>query len=163
MQERNYLFCDELKKLSVDALYSGSIEALEILRYNVNCLVQTESPIALSLFNKRIRETLGMKKISQNAFSILEKIIKEFDFVIEYNEFDPIIWSEIGPHKMKFFRKNSERTLYQIEKSELLILIEELDDGKKDKNTLYHDVLRFLGYEVLTQKAADYLDYVLAR
>ena len=63
MEQRNYLTCDELKMSSLEALYKGSAEALKTLEYNINCLVQTEAPIALSLFNKKIRETLGVKKI----------------------------------------------------------------------------------------------------
>lgn len=53
MEQRNYLTCDELKMSSLEALYKGSAEALKTLEYNINCLVQTEAPIALSLFNKK--------------------------------------------------------------------------------------------------------------
>lgn len=162
MDKRNYLACDELKMSSLAALYANNKEALDTLEYNINCLVQTEAPIALSLFNKKIRETLGVKKISQNAFEIIEACLNKLGFTIEKNDFDPIIWSEFGPYEMKFFRENSGRTIYQIEKSELRILINELKKKTDDKNQLYHEVLKYLGYEVLTQKALDYLNYVMA-
>lgn len=162
MDKRNYLACDELKMSSLAALYANNKEALDTLEYNINCLVQTEAPIALSLFNKKIRETLGVKKISQNAFEIIEACLNKLGFTIEKNDFDPIIWPEFGPYEMKFFRENSGRTLYQIEKSELRILINELKKKTDDKNQLYHEVLKYLGYEVLTQKALDYLNYVIA-
>ena len=160
MEKRNYLVCNELKMSSLEDLYSGSEEALNILEYNINCLVQTEAPIALSLFNKKIRETLGVKKISQNAFKIIEAVINKLDFVIEYNEFDPIIWPEVGSYQMRYFRENSGRTIYQIEKSELKLLIDSLYTENMDKKVLYHQVLNYLGYEVLTKKAEEYLNYV---
>lgn len=161
MEKRNYLTCDELKMPSLEALYKGSAEALKTLEYNINCLVQTEAPIALSLFNKKIRETLGVKKISQNAFKIIVEMIEKLGFVIENNDFDPIIWPEVGPYEMKYFRENSKRTIYQIEKSELKLLINDLKEKSTDKNELYHNVLKYLGFEVLTKKASEYLDYVV--
>lgn len=68
MEKRNYLTCDELKMSSLEALYKGNAEALKTLEYNINCLVQTKAPIALSLFNKKIRETLGVKKNQSKCF-----------------------------------------------------------------------------------------------
>lgn len=62
MEKRNYLTCDELKMSSLEALYKGSAEALKTLEYNINCLVQTEAPIALSLFNKKNKRNIRCKK-----------------------------------------------------------------------------------------------------
>lgn len=160
MNTKEYLICNELKSISLKSLYDGNKDSRNTLKYNIECLVNTESPISLSLFNKRIRESLGVKKVSKNLLDIFKEELNNLGYIIEENDFDPIIWTESGKYKLNYFRVNSQRTLYQIEKSELKVLIDSIKEYK-DKNDLYHKILNELGYEVLTSKALKYLDYVV--
>lgn len=160
MNTKEYIICKELKNISLKSLYEGNIDSRNNLKYNIECLVNTESPISFSLFNKRIRDSLNVKKVSKNLLDIFKEILKELNYVIEDNDFDPIIWPNTGTYTLDYFRINSNRTLYQIEKSELKVLIDSIKDYK-DKNDLYHKILNELGYEVLTSKASQYLDYVM--
>ncbi len=160
IKTRDYLVCTDLKNSTLDALYSGSNEAIEILDYNLMSIVNTEAPITLNTLKHRIRETFGVAKISQKALDIINERMDKLCFVKTNNLFDDVIWTDEGVFDVTHLRINYSRQIYDIPYQELNILAKYLIDNGLSGEALYREILKYFGYEVLTKKAFEYLSFV---
>lgn len=160
IKTRNYLICTDLKKSTLEALYSGSDEAIDILDYNLSAIVNTEAPITLNTLKHRIRESFGVAKISQKALDIINERMNKLNFIRTNNLFDEVIWTEEGVFDVTYLRINYERQIYDIPYQELNILTNYLIDNGLSGELLYREILKYFGYEVLTKKAFEYLSFV---
>ncbi len=157
LNTRNYLFCDELKHMSLDALYSGDLNVLEDLKYNLEAIITTEAPITLNTLKQRLREAFEIKKISQKALDIINAQINLMGFPITDNLYDIVLWPLEGQFVPSVLRINSNRQIYDIPHQELILLAKNLNLKGEE---LYRAILEYFGYEVLTEKARVYLEYV---
>ena len=79
------------------------------------------------------------------------------------NLFDKVIWPDRGIYKIDYVRMGYERQIYDIPREEIQnVLIEYYNEGYRAED-LYHKVLNFFGYSVLTKKALEYLEFVLKK
>ncbi len=154
---KNYLFCNEMKKMSLDSLYSNDQETLEALKYNLEAIITTEAPLTMNTLKQRLREAFEIKKISQKALDIIEDQIKILGFPITDNLYDKVLWPTDGIFTPIFLRINSNRQIYDIPNQELILLARSLN---KHGEELYRAILSYFGYEVLTEKARNYLEYI---
>lgn len=154
---KNYLFCNEMKKMSLDSLYSNDQETLEALKYNLEAIITTEAPLTMNTLKQRLREAFEIKKISQKALDIIEDQIKILGFPITDNLYDKVLWPTDGIFTPIFLRINSNRQIYDIPNQELILLARNLN---KHGEELYRAILSYFGYEVLTEKARNYLEYI---
>lgn len=154
---KNYLFCNEMKKMSLDSLYSNDQETLEALKYNLEAIITTEAPLTMNTLKQRLREAFEIKKISQKALDIIEDQINILGFPITDNLYDKVLWPIDGIFTPIFLRINSNRQIYDIPNQELILLARSLN---KHGEELYRAILSYFGYEVLTEKARNYLEYI---
>lgn len=157
LNTKNYLFCNEMKKMNLNLLYSNDQSTVESLRYNLKAIITTEAPITMNILKQRLREAFGIKKISQKALDIIEAQIKLLGFPITDNLYDKVLWPIDGVFTPTILRINSNRQIYDIPNQELLLLAKSLN---KNGEELYRDILAYFGYEVLTEKARIYLEYI---
>lgn len=160
IKTRNYLMCDELKKITLEALYSYNSDAIAILDYNLSAIVNTEAPLTLNTLKHRIREAFGVAKISQKALDIINDRMNKLGFVRTNNLFDEVIWTDEGVYNVEYLRINCSRQIYDIPYQELNILTKYLINKGLSKEELYREILAYFGYEVLTKKASDYLSFI---
>ncbi|MGM9970830.1 MAG: hypothetical protein ACI35W_00275 [Anaeroplasmataceae bacterium] len=156
----NYIKCNELKHVSLDSLYCRNADALDLLDYNLEAIIQTEAPLTYNILKERLREVFDIKKISQKALDIILSRLKRFNYNETSNLYDDVIWAD-DIHNLDFVRINYQRQIYDIPKEEMYILVSDfLKKGYNDEE-LYRAILNYFGYEVLTQKATEYLKFVV--
>lgn len=164
MQISNYLKCLELKEISLENLYSFNKDAISDLDYNLEALITTEAPITLNTIKERFREDVfHIKKISQKALDIILSRIDLLKFYRTDNLFDMTYFPSYEDSFVKFFRINSKRQIYDIPHEELNLLIADLISKGFESDALFREILRILGFEVLTQKAREYLEFCLTK
>lgn len=159
---KNYFKCDEMVKIKLEDLYAGNSFALEKLDYNLQAIVCTEAPITLNIIKERLRESFGVKKISQKALDIIIGRINALGFPKTDNLFDDVYWPQEGIFDVKFLRI-SNRQIYDIPYQEMGLLVKKLLNEGLLKEELYRKILDFYGYEVLTEKAKTYLSFVVGK
>lgn len=153
----NYIKFKDFKPISLDGLYKGEAVVLSNLKYNIKMIIETEAPITVNILKARLREAFGVKKISQKALDIIIEIIKEFEVITTDNLYDVVLWPEGGVYDIDYLRINSALQIYDIAYQELLILVNHLNLSGEE---LYRAILNYFGYEVLTEKARNYLEFV---
>lgn len=156
-----YIKCTDYKKLSLDAMYDGNQVVLNDLAYNLEAIINTEGPLTYNTLKERLREAFGISKISGKALEIILPILKKLNYMETNNLFDTVIWPDRGIFDIDFVRMGYERQIYDIPMQEIRNVFYEYKNKAIDKNELFHMVLNFFGYSVLTQKASEYLEFVL--
>lgn len=158
--EKKYIKCSDYKPLNLDLMYEGNSEVLKNLDFDLENIVNTEGPLTYNTLKERLREAFGIGKISQKALDIIIPHLKSFGFMETTNLFDNVIWPDRGIFDINYIRVGYVRQIYDIPKEEISNVVKEYIKEGYTKEELYHKVLYYFGYQVLTAKALEYLDFV---
>lgn len=153
---KKYEFSDILP-MTLDGMYDGDINILNKLDKNLISIIETEAPITLNTLKQRLRMAFNVKKISQKALDIIEDHIKRLGFITTDNLYDVVYWPRSGKFNIDYLRLDGERLIYDIPNQELVNLVKSIGLVGEE---LYREVLKYFGFEVLTQKARTYLEYI---
>ena len=157
LQTADYIKFQNYKPVTLDGIYSGEKSSLDNLKYNIKTIIEIEAPITLNTLKARLREAFKVKKISQKALDIIMVMIKELEVETSDNLYDIVLWPEGGFYEVTYLRINSNLQIYDICHQELKLLVKHLNLQGEE---LYRAILNYFGYEVLTEKARNYLQYV---
>lgn len=157
LKTTNYIKANNYKPINLDGLYKGDATVLNNLKENIKMIIELEAPLTLNTLKARLREAFGVKKISQKALDIITQIIDELKVTITDNLYDVVLWSQTKEVELSHLRINSDRQIYDIPHQELKLLVINLGLYGEE---LYRAILSYFGYEVLTEKARNYLMYV---
>ena len=154
---KDYMRFNEYKPITLDGMYNGDTATLANLDYNLEGIITTEAPITLNTLKQRLREAFGVKKISEKALNIIDEHIKKLGFPSTDNLYDVVYWPNEGICNPNILRINSNRQIYDVPYQEMRLLVNELNLKGEE---LYRQILSFYGFEVLTEKAHNYLRFV---
>ena len=157
MRTKDYVKYTNFKSISLDGMYEGNSEVLANLEDNILNIINVEAPITLNTFKQRLREAFNVKKISQKALDIILDIINKNNIVVTNNLYDDVYWPSSGEFDVKELRINYVRLIYDIPYQELKLLVYDLNLCGEE---LYRSILAYFGYEVLTEKARTYLEFI---
>ena len=143
--------------ISLEGIYKGDSLTLNNLEINIKNIIDTEAPLTLNTLKARLREAFGVKKISQKALDIIFPIIKKLEIFETDNLYDTVYWPMTKEFEIKALRVNSNRQIYDIPHQELKLLVKDLNTSGEE---LYRGILAYFGYEVLTEKARIYLEFI---
>lgn len=160
IKEKEYVKASELRSLSLDEMYKGSSIVLENLSYDLNNIINTEGPITYNTLKERLRECFQVAKISGKALDIIIPQLKKFNFEETDNLFDKTIWPDQGVYNIDYVRVGYQRQIYDIPREEISNVFKEYINLGLAEEELYHKVLNYFGYQVLTKKAFEYLNFV---
>lgn len=159
-KEVRYLKCEDFIPLDLDMMYAGSIEVLKKLDNDLENIINTEAPITYNILKERLRECFNIKKISGKALDIIIEHLKKFGYEETDNLFDRTIWPDRGVFSVDYVRVGYTRQIYDIPREEISnVCLKYIKEGYT-ADELYHKVLSYFSYEVLTEKARAYLDFV---
>ena len=153
----NYVKINSYLPISLDGIYKGDVETLNNLEKNIKNIIEIEAPLTLNTLKARLREAFGIKKISQKALDIIFTIIEKLQIYKTDNLYDVVYWPCGKEFEIKALRINSNRQIYDIPHHELKLLVKYLNTSGEE---LYRGILTYFGYEILTEKARVYLEYV---
>lgn len=142
---------------TLEALYSGSAEALEVLDKNLLEIIKVEAPITLTTLKYRLRESYNIAKISQKALDIILCRINYLGFVETFNFYDTVYWPSSGEFSIDYLREAYPREIYDIPYQEMKNLVQEMDYRGEE---LHRKILEYFGLQVLTHKASEYLQFI---
>ena len=157
MKTVDYFKYTDFKFISLDGMYEGNSEILANLEDNIINIINIEAPITLNTLKQRLREAFNVKKISQKALDIILDIINKNNIVVTNNLYDEVYWPSSGEFMVESLRINYIRQIYDIPYQELKLLVYDLDLSGEE---LYRAILAYFGYEVLTEKARTYLEFI---
>ncbi len=157
MRTKDYVKYTNFKFISLDGMYEGNSEVLANLEDNILNIINVEAPITLNTLKQRLREAFNVKKISQKALDIILDIINKNNIVVTNNLYDDVYWPSSGEFDVKELRINYVRQIYDIPYQELKLLVYDLNLCGEE---LYRSILAYFGYEVLTEKARTYLEFI---
>lgn len=157
MKTKNYLVFDGGKPITLEGFYNNDVQTLKNLDYNLEGIISVEAPITLNMLKQRLREQLNVKKISQKALDIILEHINKLGFVQTDNFYDIVFWPKKGEFKLNTLRVGYVRQIYDIPHQELTLLANDLNLKSEE---LYRAILAYFGYEVLTEKARNYLVFI---
>ena len=153
----NYFKVNNYAPISLDGIYKGDTVTLNNLKLNIKTIVDIEAPITLNTLKARLRDAFNVKKISQKALDIIFPIIDDLGLNTTDNLYDIVYWPKTGVFDVKELRINSNRQIYDVPHQEMKLLVKELNCSGEE---LYRKILDYFGYEVLTEKARVYLEYI---
>ncbi len=158
--EKKYIKCNDYKPLNLDLMYAGNKDVLDNLDFDLENIVNTEGPLTYNTLKERLREAFGIGKISQKALDIIIPHLKQFNFKETNNLYDNVIWPDRGIFDINYIRVGYVRQIYDIPKEEISNVAKDyINEGLKGEE-LYHKILYYFGYQVLTAKAQEYLHFV---
>ena len=146
-----------IKKINLDDLYSGNAKTLEKLDNLLVDIINVEAPITMNVLKLRLRSSFGVDRIREKAQTIIDEEVKKLGFIITDNLYDIVLWPQSGEFSVSYLREGFKRTIYDIPWQELVNLARDL---KLFKEELYREILKYFGFEVLTKKARDYLEFI---
>lgn len=157
---KEYVLTTNLKHVSLEDLYNSSEVALSNLAYDIKLIVETEAPLTFNTLKERLRQCLNIGKISQKALDVIMPIFNHFNFKLTDNLLDKTIWPTSGIFDIEYIRMGYQRQIYDIPLEEIRNVVNYYNNLSTNDNELFHAVLTFFGYQVLTQKANTYLTWV---
>lgn len=162
-KEVKYLKCEDYIPLNLDMMYEGNATVLKNLDYDLENIINTEAPVTYNILKERLRECFGIKKISGKALEIILNHLSKLGYEETDNLFDKTIWPDRGVYELDYVRMGYQRQIYDVPREEISnVCLLYISQGYKG-DELYHMILRYFGYEVLTEKAREYLDFVTKR
>lgn len=136
----------------------------QIIRNQMNEIIETESPIYKSLMQKRVADAWGFKRIGGQISDILDSCLAD-DFIFTKHGEEKVYWKKNAkPDQFFDFRVPAEgdekRSISQIPPEELASAMREIlsDFHSCEKDVLYRETLKLFGLSFLTEKARKYLD-----
>lgn len=157
---KEYVLTTNLKHVSLEDLYNSSEVALSNLANDIKLIVETEAPLTFNTLKERLRQCLNIGKISQKALDVIMPIFNQFNFKLTDNLLDKTIWPTSGIFDIEYVRMGYQRQIYDIPLEEIRNVVNYYNNLSTNDNELFHSVLTFFGYQVLTQKANTYLTWV---
>ena len=157
LKTTEYIKTNSYLPITLDGIYKGNIDILNNLKQNIKNIIDIEAPITLNTLKARLRDAFGVKKISQKALDIIFPIINELGICVTDNLYDCVYWPKTGEFNINALRINSNLQIYDIPHQELKLLVSHLNTSGEE---LYRGILAYFGYEVLTEKARVYLEYI---
>ena len=76
------------------------------------------------------------------------------------NLYEEILWPSSGVFEIDYIRINSGLQIYDIAYQELIVLTKDLMRNGLKGEELHRAVLTFYNYEVLTEKASEFLKFI---
>lgn len=152
-----YIKYNDYLPITLDGIYNNDVTTLSNLKANIKSIIEVEAPITLNTLKARLREAFGVKKISQKALDIILISMNDLNINITDNLYDIVYWPKGMKYEMDYLRIESNRQIYDIAHQELKPLVKELNLSGEE---LYRSILAYFGYEVLTEKARVYLEYI---
>ena len=161
-KEIKYIKCEDCINLNLDMMYAGDSNTLNNLDYDLESIINTEAPITYNILKERLRECFNIKKISGKALDVILEHLKKFGYAETDNLFDKTIWAD-GIKDINFIRVGYQRQIYDIPREEISnVMLKYIDEGYIGDD-LYHMILKYFSYEVLTEKAREYLNFVFKK
>lgn len=157
---KNYELASGLRSVSLEDLYNSSEIALSDLAYDIKTIVETEAPLTFNVLKERLRQCMNIGKISQKALDVIMPVFNQFNFKLTDNLLDKTIWPSSGIFDIDYVRMGYQRQIYDVPLEEIRNVLVYYNDSSNNDTELYHQVLSFFGYQVLTQKANTYLTWV---
>ena len=157
LKTKEYVKVKNYLPITLDGLYKSDVQTLNNLEENIKNIINVESPLTLNTLKARLREAFGVKKISQKSLDIVFPIINKLGICITNNLYDDVYWPSSGEFIVDELRVNYLRTIYDIPHQELKLLVLDLDLSGEE---LYRAILSYFGFEVLTEKARLYLEFI---
>ena len=160
MKKVKYVRYSNLKYVNLDGLYNQDYTSLKNLDDNILKVIEVESPISLNILKARLREAMDIKKISQKALDIINERLDFYGIVRTSNMYEEILWPKSGVFNIDYIRIDNDLQIYDIAYQELRVLVKDLMNHGLKGEELYRAVLAFYGYEVLTEKALTFLQFI---
>lgn len=156
----NYVRCINLKYINLNGLYNQDYSSLKNLDEVILNVIEVESPVSLNTLKARLREAMNIKKISQKALDIINERLDHYGIIRTNNFYEEILWPKTGEFKIDYVRKNSELQIYDVAYQEMVNLAKDLNKNGLSGEELYRAILAFYNYEVLTEKALNFLKFI---
>ena len=156
----NYVRCSNLKYINLNGLYNQDYSSLKNLDEVILNVIEVESPVSLNTLKARLREAMNIKKISQKALDIINERLDYYGIIRTNNFYEEILWPATGEFKIDYVRKNSELQIYDVAYQEMVNLAKDLSKNGLSGEELYRAILAFYNYEVLTEKALNFLKFI---
>ena len=103
------------------------------------------------------KKCIKVNRKKKKALDIIYDRIVKLGIICTDNLYDMVYWPKSGVFKVEALRINSDRQIYDVPNQELKLLVAELNMSGEE---LYRKILEYFGYEVLTEKARVYLEYI---
>lgn len=136
----------------------------QIIRNQMNEIIETESPVYESLLKKRVANAWGFKHIGRQISDILDSCLAD-NFIFTKHGDEKVYWKKDAKQDQYFdFRVpvegDEQRSINQIPPEELANAMSEILSGfhSCEKDVLYRETLKLFGLTSLTEKARKYLD-----
>ena len=156
----NYVRCINLKYINLNGLYNQDYSSLKNLDEVILNVIEVESPVSLNILKARLREAMNIKKISQKALDIINERLDHYGIIRTNNFYEETLWPKTGEFKIDYVRKNSELQIYDVAYQEMVNLAKDLNKNGLSGEELYRAILAFYNYEVLTEKALNFLKFI---
>lgn len=160
MKKINYVKCNDLKFINLNGLYNQDYVSLKNLDQTILNVIEVESPVSLNTLKARLREAMNIKKISQKALDIINERLDYYGIKRTSNLYEEILWPSSGVFEIDYIRINSGLQIYDIAYQELIVLTKDLMRNGLKGEELHRAVLTFYNYEVLTEKASEFLKFI---
>ncbi len=162
-REIKYMRCSDYIVLNLDLMYEGDSKTIANLDYDLENIVNTEAPLTYNTLKERLRECFQIKKISGKALDIILEHLNRFGFKETDNLFDKTIWADTNTTDINYVRVGYQRQIYDVPREEISnVCLKYIAQGYEG-DELYHKVLMYFGYEVLTEKARQYLNFIFEK
>lgn len=160
MKKIDYVKCNDLKFINLNGLYNQDYVSLKNLDQTILNVIEVESPVSLNTLKARLREAMNIKKISQKALDIINERLDYYGIKRTSNLYEEILWPSSGVFEIDYIRINSGLQIYDIAYQELIVLTKDLMRNGLKGEELHRAVLTFYNYEVLTEKASEFLKFI---
>ena len=160
MKKVDYVKCSDLKFINLNGLYNQDYVALKNLDQTILNVIEVESPVSLNTLKARLREAMNIKKISQKALDIINERLDYYGIVRTSNLYEEMLWPSSGVFMIDYVRVNGDLQIYDIAYQEMIVLAKYFISLGLKNEELHRAILAFYNYEVLTEKASEFLKFI---
>ena len=160
MKKVEYVRCNDLRYINLNGLYNQDYASLKNLDHSILKVIEMESPVSLNTLKARLREAMNIKKISQKALDIINERLDYYKIMRTSNLYEEILWPSEGVFEIDYIRVNSGFAIYDVAHQEMKVLVKDLMSKGYKGESLYREILSFYGFEVLSEKALEFLKYI---
>ena len=164
--KKDYVVWRPSAPLNPDLFYEPQSRAL--VRQQLEEIIQTEGPIYGSLLKKRITKAWGFARAGGSIAAVLRDCLPD-DLTTTENADEPVYWpGNISPDDYRDYRvgtdRESKRAIDEIPPEELANAMYEVlvDFASCEHDVLFRETIRLFGFNTLTAKARQYLEYAVA-
>ena len=164
--KKDYVVWRPSAPLNPDLFYEPQTRAL--VRRQLEEIIRTEGPIYGSLLKKRITKAWGFARAGGSIAAVLRDCLPD-DLTTTENANEPVYWpGNISPDDYRDYRvgtdRESKRAIDEIPPEELANAMYEIlvDFASCEHDVLFRETIRLFGFNTLTAKARQYLEYAVA-